>query len=623
MSQVNQLEVSDDLNPHVMLVSPDLIKAEFDKVRETKLMSFDTETTSLMEFDLRLLGFSFAYFDPDGGVVSWYVPLTHTTGNNAPIVVLDELKKLLEDQTIRIVMHNAKYDLQVVQKYGINIGLVDGSDQSRIDDTMLMAKLIDENRESVGLKQLSLVELDYRQQTLEEVAGKNYDMNSLSSHRIAPYAADDAGCTLMLFRKFNSMIKEMGLTQVYEKIERPLVMVLADMAKNGVKVDVELVNRLDAVCATKASEYQEQIFARMGVRINLNSPKQLGEVLYDRMRLPVLNQTKSGGRSCDSDTLLQLESRGNPVAGEIIKYRWFTKMKGTFLSGLMPIHNGRIFPQFHQSGTVTGRLSSSTPNMQNYPAESDLGVRACVIPYEGDVLGCADYSQIELRLAAHFSKDRNMMAGFMQGADIHQWTADLMGIERRHAKTINFGILYGMSAPSLAANLGVDRHQAQEYIDGWFGTYSGILDFKRWAEGFVVSKGYVTTLSGRRRNLPDVHSDVWTKRGYALRQALNSIVQGSGADLLKYSMVKIADKYKQKSPVRIFSNVHDELLFSFKPEVAEEVAADCKAIMENAVKLEVPVLVDMEVGKNWWIAKYQGDVDKGKVTIPEHIRSVC
>lgn len=982
MSQVNQLEVADGLTPHVMLVDLSMIRDELGKARESHLMSFDTETTSLMEFDLRMLGFSFAYYQVDGGLVSWYVPITHTVGLNAPVQVLDLLKEVLEDKTVRIVMHNAKYDMQVVQKYGIRLGDLVLDDLSRIEDTMIMAKLIDENRESVGLKQLSLIELDYRQQTLEEVAGKDLDMESIPSYRIAPYAADDAGCTLMLFRKFLPIMQEHSLCQVYDKIERPLIPVLSNMAKNGVKVDVGLVHRLDTVCHDKAYEYQELVFSRMGVRINLNSPKQLGEALYDRMRLPVLKSTKGGSRSCDSDTLDQLMNLGNDIAGDIVKYRWFTKMKGTFLSGLMPIHDGKIFPQFHQSGTVTGRLSSSGPNMQNYPAESDLGVRACVIPYEGDIMGCADYSQIELRLAAHFSKDKNMMQGFLQGADIHQWTADLMRIERRHAKcvdlmtwiqyngeykriqsiftkfsddtfyedcgvtltegtevkvknrycngvgkriqivskrgvlvsspshrvkmldgslksvedlivgdalcdvvmveipniqqvkrynffngpdnkgidirldgkyayiagmytgdgcygkkhvniavgsgekyelwkdeivrafydigvvatkkdkiiyvgstsmsrffqflelnsdkgktlripewvmnnrenaweflagltdtdgtvgnklntisittksillaqdlcvllnglglfyyleeclnktynriyyrvyitamsngvikdnlklrcpwkknrvaefkirdcnktwlfkrknnevtsktyiedgllldlevdseehlywtngiithnTINFGILYGMSAPSLAANLGVDRRQAQEYIDGWFGTYSGIQDFKRWAEGFVNSKGYVTTLSGRRRHLPDVKSEVWTKRGYALRQALNSIVQGSGADLLKYSMVKIADKYKQRPPVRIFSNVHDELLFSFDPVASEEVAEDCKLIMENCVKLEVPVVVDMAVGKNWWIAKYQNDVAEGKVLIPDHIRSVC
>lgn len=623
MSQVNQLEISDDLNPRSMLVERDRVILELCRARDTGLMSIDTETTSLMEYELRILGFSFAYFDQDSSVVSWYVPLTHTEGLNAPIQVLDDLKEILIDQSVKIVMHNAKFDLQVLQKYGLNLGLIASGDNSRIEDTMIMAHLIDENRRSVGLKQLSLSELDYRQQTLEEIVGKDFDMTSLSSHRAAQYAADDAGCTLLLYRKFKVKIEEFGLTQVYEKIEQPLILVLSDMAKNGVRVDVGLVNRLDEVCQVKSFEYQERVYSTMGSRINLNSPKQLGEFLYDRMGLPVLNRTKGGGRSCDAATLEQLENRGNPIAGDIMKYRWFTKMKGTFLSGLMPVHDGKVFPQFHQAGTVTGRLSSSNPNMQNYPAESDLGVRACVIPYDGDVMGCADYSQIELRLAAHFSKDKGMMEGFYQGADIHQWTADLMHIERRHAKTINFGILYGMYAGSLAENLGVDKRQAQEYIDGWFNTYLGIQDFKRWAESFVSSKGYVTTLSGRRRNLPDVHSSEWSKRGYALRQALNSIVQGSGADLLKYSMVKIADKYKQKSPVRIFSNVHDELLFSFRADIAEEVAADCKYIMENSVKLEVPVVVDMAIGKNWWISKYQSDVDSGKVVIPEHIRGVC
>lgn len=582
----------------MILTDPSLIDREVNKAIETGAASLDTETTSLDYHVLQMVGYSFAYSDPwDQCVKAFYVPVGHNVGTNAPVVqAIDGLKRLAE-QSGTIVMHNAKFDIKVLRKYEIVI------EESKIEDTMIMAHLIDENRR-VGLKILSKAIFNYEQSTLEEVLNKR-KIEDLDPEEIDSYASDDAEYTLKLWQHFTPIIAEQGLEQVHDKIEKPFIHVLVDMKRMGVPVNDELRLRMEVEAKAQAETKLRDVYNAFGEEINLNSTKQLGRILYEKMGLPILAKTPKGAPSCSAAALEKLSERGFGVAQEIMDYRWYTKMNNTFLKNLEPQYDGCIFPDFHQTGTVTGRLSSSNPNMQNYPSESRLGVRACVIPFPGDVLGVVDWSQIELRLTAHFSGDRNMLQAFREGMDIHQMTADLMGIERGHAKTLNFGILYGMAAHSLSENLHIDKQLAQEYIDGWFGSYSGVQDFKRWVEGEVQRTGYVTTLSGRRRRLPDVFSRDWKKRGYALRQSLNSVIQGSGADLMKYSMVKVREKYEQKPPARMFSTVHDEMLISLTPDTSIEVSEDIKNIMETCVELQVPIVADMKIVDNWWWGKWE------------------
>lgn len=597
----------------MLIRSVEDLRDKLSKAKEAGTVALDTETTSLLYHEMEMVGFSFSYSEG----ADFYVPLHHEEGGNLPEPeTIQELLSLFSTPGLKIIMHNAKFDLMVLRKYGIA-----PIKDITIEDSLLEAWLVDENQRKFSLKVLSKKEFNSEQTTFDELLAGGTSIAEVDVEEAGEYACADTEFTLKLHRKYQPVIMEQELEQAYQRVEIPFMHVLSSMAQNGIQVDDTLRQQMVAEAERKSGTAKNEIFELIGHELNLNSPKQVGEALFGEMGLPVLQQTAKGKPSVSEEVLAGLETRGFSIASKIREYRWYTKMNGTFLKNLEPIYDGRIFPGFNQTGTVTGRLSSSGPNMQNYPLEDKLGVRACIVPFPGDVMLVADYSQMELVLTAHYTQDERMMAAYIEGRDIHQQTADLVGCDRKSAKTVNFGILYGLSAPSLAAQLGISRHEAQEIIDGWYRAYPKVKDFKYWVEGYVQKYGYVRTLSGRKRRLPDVHSSDWKKKGYALRQSLNTIIQGSCADIMKYAMIKTAEKYKQKSPCIMLSTVHDELLASVNPDHAEEVRADVKDIMENSIQVRVPITADVHVARNWWWGKMEDDVEEGKAEIPRLLRS--
>jgi len=589
------------------------LRDKLSKAKEAGTVALDTETSSLLYYELEMIGFSFSYAEGE----DYYVPLRHTEGGNLPEPeVIQELQSLFNTSGLTIVMHNAKFDLMVFRKYNI-----EPAPDVKIEDSMLEAWLVDENRHKFSLKSLSNEEFNSNQTTFEELTEGGYSIAEVDVEDAGEYACADTKYTLMLHRKYRPMLAKQDLEQAYNRIEIPFMRVLSSMAQEGIQIDDVLRQQMIAEAERKSSMARDEVFEIIGYKVNLNSPKQVGKALFEELGLPIVGRTAKGEPSVSEEVLSELESRGFSIASKIREYRWYTKMNGTFLKNLEPQFDGRIFPGFHQTGTVTGRLSSSGPNMQNYPLEDKLGVRACIIPYPGDVMLVADYSQMELVLTAHYTQDPKMMSAYIEGRDIHQQTADLVGCDRRAAKTVNFGILYGLSAPHLAVQLGVSKEDAQDIIDGWYNAYPKVKDFKLWVEGYVQKYGYVRTLSGRKRRLPDVHSSDWKKKGYALRQSLNAIIQGSCADIMKYAMVKVAEKYHQKPPCRMISTVHDELIASVSPEQAEDVLVEVKNILEKSITLRVPITADVHIARNWWWGKMEDDIAEGKAKVPRLLQS--
>ncbi|HEY7746172.1 MAG TPA: DNA polymerase I [Desulfuromonadales bacterium] len=578
------------------------------ELERAERFAFDTETTGLDPTLADMVGLSFAVRPGEG----WYIPLAHrylgAPEQLEPGGVLERLRPLLTDAGKAKIAQNAKFDLLVLRRAGVEV-------KGLAFDTMIASYLANPAATSHGMDALAADLLGYKTITYSEMTGsgkKQIGFAEVEVEKAVVYAAEDADITLRLAGKLEPMLGETGQEKLFYEVEMPLVEVLADMEWSGVRIDPAFLAGLSKELETKLAALEKEIHQMAGGPFNIGSPKQLGEVLFERLKLARGKKTKTGW-STDVEVLTKLAEE-QPVAARILDYRSLAKLKGTYTDALPKLihpQTGRLHTSFNQALTATGRLSSSEPNLQNIPIRTEEGgrIREAFIPAEGNVLLSADYSQVELRILAHLAGEAVLKESFEKGEDIHRRTAsEIFGVfpemvtaeMRRQAKTINFGVIYGMGAFSLGKDLGISTREAQTFIDNYFARYPGIKTFMESKKAEAREKLYVTTLLGRRCAVPEIHSPNGAVRGYAERNAINYPIQGSAADLIKVAMVRIHRRLKaERLRTLMVLQVHDELVFDVPQTELETVRDLVRAEMEGAVKLDVPLVVDIGVGRNW------------------------
>nr|WP_320049852.1 DNA polymerase I [uncultured Desulfuromonas sp.] len=589
------------------VIEMDELEAMVETLQRAAVVSVDTETTSLNPMLADLVGFCFAIETGHG----WYVPVGHRGGGAEEQLPYEEviarLKPLLEDANLAKVGQNLKYDALVLRRAGIDL-------KGIVADTMLQSYLLYPAARSHGLDALAADHLGYKMVSYSEVTGsgkKQIGFDEVALDVATRYAAEDADITLQLYQRFNGVL-EGRLRELFETVEMPLLQVLIDMEWWGVRVDRQRLESLSEGFSTTINQLEQQIYELAGEEFNINSPKQLGVILFEKLDLPHGKKTKTGW-STAVDVLKSLEDK-HAIVALILQYRSLAKLKGTYTDALPQlIHpdTGRIHTSFNQAVTATGRLSSSDPNLQNIPIRSEEGrsIREAFIPAENHLLLAADYSQIELRVMAHLADEPTLQESFRLGEDIHQRTAseifavfpELVDSEmRRRAKTINFGVLYGMGAFSLAKDLGISNKEAKEYIDHYFARYPAVLEFIEQQKQFGRDHLYVETLLGRHCAVSDINSKNGQVRSYAERNAVNYPVQGSAADIIKVAMVRIHQRLAaQGLETRMVLQVHDELVFDVPENEMECVTQMVVEEMEQAADLRVPLEVSLGKGLNW------------------------
>jgi DNA polymerase-1 len=574
-------------------------------LKQQKSFCFDTETTGTDANNCELVGLSFAIKANEG----WYVPVP--VDQKEAQVIVDEFKDLMEDPAIGKVGQNIKYDILMLKWYSVQIC-------GDLFDTMMAHYIIDPDTRH-GMDVLSENYLGYKPVSITELIGpkgKNQgSMRDVEMEKIKEYAAEDADITLQLKEVFEPKIKSVGADNLLHKIENPLIYVLADIEHEGVKIDHDTLREFSKDLETDIAVLEKTVYEKAGVRFNIASPKQLGEVLFEKLMLdPKAKKTKTGQYQTGEDVLLGLANKSD-IVRDILDYRQLHKLKSTYVDALPQMVNaktGRVHTSYNQAVAATGRLSSTNPNLQNIPIRTERGreVRKAFIPRDKDhVIVSADYSQIELRIIAEISKDANMMDAFVKGLDIHTATAanvygiavgDVDSTQRRNAKAVNFGIIYGQSAFGLSQNLGIPRKEAAEIIENYFAQFPGIKQYMSDTMNFARENGYVTTLMGRRRYLRDINSANQTVRGFAERNAINAPIQGSAADMIKIAMINIhRELKKQKLATRMTMQVHDELVFDVPTHELEIVKPIILHNMKTAIKTTVPIVVEIGSGLNW------------------------
>lgn len=576
-------------------------------IHETEIC-FDTETTGIDANEAELVGLSFAVKPHE----AYYVPCP--VDRNETLTLLELFKPLFELSTITWIGQNIKYDMLVLKWYGIEL-------KGNIYDTMLVHYVVEpDGKRSMDV--LSAQYLQYEPVHIEELIGKKGkgqgNMRDVAIEKIADYAAEDADITLQLKQVLHPLLKEKNVEKVFYEVENPLVKVLTAMEFEGVKIDEGFLKDYSKLLDTDAKQAEESVYKQAGVRFNLASPKQLGEVLFDKLQLdPSAKKTKTGQYQTGEDVLLKLAAKGHQIVDDILAFRELTKLKSTYVDALPEMINsktGRVHTSYAQAVAVTGRLSSNNPNLQNIPIRTARGreIRKAFIPRDTNrILVSADYSQIELRIVAAISGDPNMCEAFRLGKDIHTATAakvygvveaDVTKEMRYKAKSVNFGIIYGQGAFGLADNLGISRTEAKEIIDNYKREFAGIQKYMDDTINFARETGYVETLMGRKRWLKDINSSNFTVRGFAERNAINSPIQGTAADMIKLAMIKIhAALQQEKLQSKMILQVHDELVFDaveseleiLKPLILENMKA--ALVLPN----EVPVEAEVGVGANW------------------------
>ena len=577
---------------------------------QQKEICFDTETTGIDANDAEIVGLSFSYRPHE----AFYIPCP--TEQAAAKQLLEQFSPLFNDATKIWIGQNIKYDLLILKWYGFQLA-------GNVYDTMLAHYVIEpEGRRSMDL--LSAQYLGYEPVHIEELIGKKGkgqgNMRDVEIEKIKDYAAEDADITLQLKEVLNPQLKEKEVERVFDEVENPLVKVLADMEFEGVKIDEGFLHEYSKELEREARLSEESVYQKAGVKFNLASPKQLGEVLFEVLKIdPKAKKTKTGQYATGEDVLLKL-AHNNPIVADILAFRELTKLKSTYVDALPLMINpktGRVHTSYAQAVAVTGRLSSNNPNLQNIPIRSDRGKeirKAFVLRDSKHILVSADYSQIELRIVAAISGDINMCDAFKQGKDIHTATAaKVYGVDEKEvtkemrykAKSVNFGIIYGQGAFGLADNLGISRTEAKEIIDNYKKEFSGITRYMDDMVNFAKEHGYVQTLMGRKRWLKDIQSANFTVRGYAERNAVNSPIQGTAADMIKLAMIKIhAAIQKEKLQSKMILQVHDELVFDAIPEELDILKPLILDNMKTALLLpnDVPVEAELGTGNNWLVA---------------------
>jgi len=525
--------------------------------------------------------------------------------------VLGKLQPLLEDAKRAKVGQNLKYDMSVLARYGIEL-------RGIAFDTMLESYVLDSTATRHDMDSLAAKYLDHGTIKYEDVAGKGakqLTFDQVPLEQAAPYAAEDADVTLRLHEVLWPQLEaQPSLASVLQDIEMPLVPVLSRMERTGVRIDTRMLQRQSKGLAERMAALEEKAHTIAGRPFNIGSPKQIGEIFFDELGLPVVAKTPSGAPSTAESVLQQLAEEGHELPAVILEHRGLAKLRSTYTDKLPQMVNmttGRVHTSYHQAVAATGRLSSSDPNLQNIPVRTEEGrrIRQAFVPESGYRMVAADYSQIELRIMAHLSKDETLLGAFLRGEDIHRATAaEVFGAtpetvtpdQRRSAKAINFGLIYGMSAFGLARQLGIERSLAQEYVDLYFERYPGVRAFMERIREDARSQGYVETVFGRRLYLPEINARNGQRRAAAERTAINAPMQGTAADIIKRAMLAVDSWIEQEKPsVRMIMQVHDELVFEVKESVVDQATAQIRALMENAASLKIPLVVDTGIGDNW------------------------
>lgn len=586
---------------------PDLQKL-IDKFSRLPHFALDTETTALNYMQAQLVGISLAHQAGE----AYYLPLRHQLTQNLPYQEsLAALKPLLENPAVGKIGQHIKYDRHILAKEGIELA-------GNIDDTMLMSYCHNSTATRHNMDDLAHYYLNYQTTSFETLAGKGakqLTFDQIDIERAAHYACEDADITLRLYEHFSRQLAQNdSLAALYQTIEAPLSAVLYRMEARGVKIDNKRLVQQSVEIEIQLKDLESRAYDLAGSEFNLGSPKQLQEILFERLGLPVVEKTPKGQPSTNESTLEILAQEHHAALPKIIlEHRSLAKLKSTYtdkLPELIQAHTGRIHTSYHQAVTSTGRLSSSDPNLQNIPVRSAEGrrIRQAFIAEPGYYLLAADYSQIELRIMAHLSGDEGLIQAFKEGKDIHAATAaEIFGGDpehidrehRRNAKAINFGLIYGMSAFGLARQLGISRQEAAGYIDTYFARYPKVRDYMDNARSAARQQGYAETLLGRRLYIPDINSKNQQRRNAAERLAINAPMQGSAADIIKLSMLAIDRELGDNPDCRLIMQVHDELVFEVRQEAAPQYSDIIRRHMENAHALSVPLIVDIGIGSNW------------------------
>ena len=579
-------------------------------MKNAPYISFDTETTSLDYMNAELVGVSIALKPNE----AFYIPINHNyEGVEKQLeehFVLEALKPFLESDEIPKIGHNLKYDRHILQNLGIDL-------KGKLLDTMLFSYVNNSTITRHNLDAVSKRYLNINPTSYEDVAGKGakqIPFSEVSIEVASEYASEDADISLKLYEHIEPLVqKETKLAKLYSEIEGPLIYTLGDIERNGVLIDSEKLNQQSKELEAKILELEQKVQKSAGEDFNLGSPKQLQEILYEKLGLPVIKKTPKGQPST-AESVLQELSMDFPIVQDILSYRAISKLKSTYTDKLPKMVNsntGRVHTSYHQAVTATGRLSSSDPNLQNIPIRSEEGrrIREAFIAPDGYKILAADYSQIELRIMAHLSRDQGLMDAFAKGQDIHQATAaeifsinidEVTANQRRSAKAINFGLIYGMSAFGLSKQLQITRAEAQNYIEQYFDRYPQVKHYMDETKQSAKKMGYVETVFGRRLYLADIESSNYQRRQYAERSAINAPMQGTAADLIKMAMILLHQKIREESfEAKIIMQVHDELVIEVNENQSDELSEITTSVMSEISKLDVDLKVDADIGNNW------------------------
>lgn len=606
--QAVQSSVDDQLgqaNYHTVLSAEQWTQL-FKRLNTEKRFAFDTETTSLDYRVAKIVGFSVAFDAQD----AYYVPLAHDY-ENAPAQldreqILAQIKPILEDESVQKIGHHLKYDAHVLENHGIEL-------KGWYFDTMLASYVLNAVATRHGMDDVSRLYLSHLTTTFEQVAGKGAKQktfNQIEIETAAHYAAEDAHVTYRLFEVLDAKLqKHPELVNILHNVEMPVARVLTIMEENGIELDLGFLDQLGVEFANTMANLESQITELAGQSFNVSSPKQVGEILFDRLGLKGGKKTATGQYSTSESVLEKID---HPITELILDYRGLSKLKSTYTDGLLKQANSdthRVHTSYHQALTATGRLSSTDPNLQNIPVREEIGrqIRKAFIAPQGRVLLAADYSQIELRLMAHFSQDEALVDAFNHGQDVHRRTAaEVLGValedvtsdQRRQAKAVNFGLLYGMSEFGLTRQLGFSREESRGYIAKYFQRYPGVLDYMERTRQIAREQGFVETILGRRLYTPDIMASNKMIKQAAERAAINAPLQGSAADIIKMAMIAV-DQMLPKDQAKMLLQVHDELVFEVDEGIADELASKLADVMQSVLQISVPLLVEVGKGRNW------------------------
>ncbi|MBO7706334.1 MAG: DNA polymerase I [Acinetobacter sp.] len=606
--QAVQSSVDDQLgqaNYHTVLSAEQWAQL-FKRLSTEKRFAFDTETTSLDYRVAQIVGFSVAFDAQD----AYYVPLAHDY-ENAPAQldreqILAQIKPILEDESVQKIGHHLKYDAHVLENHGIEL-------KGWYFDTMLASYVLNAVATRHGMDDVSRLYLSHLTTTFEQVAGKGAKQktfNQIEIETAAHYAAEDAHVTYRLFEVLDAKLqKHPELVNILHNVEMPVARVLTIMEENGIELDLGFLDQLGVEFANTMANLESQITELAGQSFNVSSPKQVGEILFDKLGLKGGKKTATGQYSTSESVLEKID---HPITELILDYRGLSKLKSTYTDGLLKQANSdthRVHTSYHQALTATGRLSSTDPNLQNIPVREEIGrqIRKAFIAPQGRVLLAADYSQIELRLMAHFSQDEALVDAFNHGQDVHRRTAaEVLGValedvtsdQRRQAKAVNFGLLYGMSEFGLTRQLGFSREESRGYIAKYFQRYPGVLDYMERTRQIAREQGFVETILGRRLYTPDIMASNKMIKQAAERAAINAPLQGSAADIIKMAMIAV-DQMLPKDQAKMLLQVHDELVFEVDESIADELALKLADVMQSVLQISVPLLVEVGKGRNW------------------------